>query len=231
VESLAAEFRAWPHVCASADIVRAIVSELPRPARERSVDHTADLQLVARMLAGDEEAFEAFGERYFKALYRFAFGRLRGDRDLTREIVQTAVAKALAKLDAYRGEASLLTWLCACCRNEILMHFRRQRSAPAGVELGDEELAAPIASADRQGDPEAALLSRERARRVHMALDALPDHYARALEWKYLDRLSVQEIAARLGMGAKAAESLLTRARQAFRTGYEDLRVAGRGEG
>lgn len=177
-------------------------------------DHGADLQLVERMLAGDERAFETFGERYFQALYRFTSARLQGDRDLTREIVQTAIAKALSRLETYRGEASLLTWLCACCRNEILMCFRSRRSAPAAVELEDGR---------DPHDPEIALLGKERAHRVHMALDGIPDHYARALEWKYLDRLSVLEIAERMGVQPKAAESLLTRARQAFRTTYESL--------
>lgn len=183
----------------------------------REAGHCGDLTLVERMRAGDEKAFEAFGERYFKALYRFVSARLEGDRDLTREIVQTAVTKALAKLDTYRGEASLLTWLCSCCRNEILMHFRRQRTAPVDVEL-DEELA-PVPGFD----PEIALLQRERADWVHMALDGLPERYAQALEWKYLDYLPVQEIAARMGMRPKAAESLLTRARQAFRRNYESF--------
>jgi RNA polymerase sigma-70 factor, ECF subfamily len=179
------------------------------------LEHSEDLELVARMLAGEERAFETFGERYFQALYRFASARLEGDRDLTREVVQTAMTKALAKLGSYRGEASLLTWLCACCRNEILMGFRQRRTAPVTVELED----APASG----GDPEVTLLGRERALRVHMTLDGLPDHYARALEWKYLDHLPVQEIAARMGVQPKAAESLLTRARQAFRTGYERL--------
>lgn len=177
-------------------------------------DHTADLLLVERMLAGEERAFETFGERYFKALYRFTSVRLEGDRDLTREIVQTAMTKALSRLDTYRGEASLLTWLCSCCRNEILMHFRRRRTAPAGVELEEGQ--------DRR-DPEIVLLGKERANRVHMALDGIPDHYARALEWKYLDSLPVQEIASRMGVPPKAAESLLTRAREAFRKTYESF--------
>ena len=188
-------------------------------------DHAEDLALAGRILAGEEDAFEAFGERYFKALYRFASARLAGDRDLTREIVQTAITKALSKLDAYRGEASLLTWLCSCCRNEILMHLRRRRTAPVDVELEEEQ--EPVAGFGSQAprDPEAALLRREKAHRVHMALDGISDHYARALEWKYLDRLPVDEIAARLGMSPKAAESLLTRARQAFRTVYASLQA------
>lgn len=193
--------------------------------------HDEDLALVRRMLAGDERAFDAFAERYTRALYRFARARLRGDRELTREIAQTTLCKAMAKLDTYRGEASLFTWLCACCRNEILMHLRSRRSAPEEVELEDgvEPAAGSRTGRSAAGRPEAevALLEREAADRVHLALDLLPGHYARALEWKYLESLPVREVAARLGLEPKAAESLLTRARQAFRSAYEDLRGRG----
>jgi RNA polymerase sigma-70 factor (ECF subfamily) len=189
----------------------------------REGDHSEDLELAERMLAGDEAAFEAFGELYFKALYRFTSTRLRGDRELTREIVQTAVTKALSKLDTYRGEASMLTWLCSCCRNEILMHFRRRRTTAPDVELTEElEPAAGFGSLG-PGSPEAKLLRRETSHLVHAALDGLPGHYGQALEWKYLDGLPVADIAWRLGVRPKAAESLLTRARQAFRTIYESL--------
>jgi len=61
-------------------------------------------------------------------------------------------------------------------------------------------------------------------------LDRLPPRYAAALEWKYIDGLPVNEIAARLELTSKAAESMLTRAREAFREGFSILargRVAG----
>jgi RNA polymerase sigma-70 factor (ECF subfamily) len=202
-------------------------------------DHRDDVERVRRMLAGDGEAFEDFARRTSKALYRFAFARLDGDRELTREIAQTALCKVLANLHTYRGDSALLTWACACCRNEILMHFRRNRTHPDEVGLEDDvEPAVGFRPAggdpEAAGNPEAAALRREAAARVHMALDVLPEHYARALEWKYLERVPVKEIAARMEMRPKAAESLLTRARQAFRDGYEGLRserdsfVAGR---
>jgi RNA polymerase sigma-70 factor (ECF subfamily) len=180
--------------------------------------------LVERMLAGDEQAFNDFADGYFPSLYRFALGRLRGDTELCREIVQTTVCKALAKLDKYRGEAALLTWLCACCRNEIAMYFRKKKSSPRELEL-DEGIAVDAFAANTPGieDPESDLIRRQAARFVHLALDLLPPHYAQALEWKYLDRLSVREIGQRLQMGPKAAESLLTRARSAFRRDYERL--------
>lgn len=60
-------------------------------------------------------------------------------------------------------------------------------------------------------------------RLVEATLDSLPGHYGEILEWKYLDGLTVAEIAGRLGLGVKAAESLLTRAREAFREAIIDL--------
>jgi RNA polymerase sigma-70 factor (ECF subfamily) len=189
------------------------------------VEHGDDLKLAERMLGGDEEAFGRFAERFFRPLLRFALGRL-GDRpDLARELVQSAVCKALAKLDGYRGEASMLTWLCSICRNEMLMHFRSEKTARTEIGLGDEqEPGSPAAVLPFPGgDPEAALAERDAAWRVHAALDALPGHYARALEWKYVERWPVARIAGELGQSEKAAESLLTRARGAFRQSYEAL--------
>ena len=172
--------------------------------------------LVERMLAGDEAAMEELADEYFPGLYRFALARLGGDTELAREVVQATVCKALAKLETFRGEAPLLAWLCACCRNEIRMSFRAKKRLRT-VEL-EEDLAF-------EGDlPEGALARKEEVRHVHAVLDLLPPRYASALEWKYVERLSVREIAERLRLGAKAAESLLTRARQAFRKGYEQKR-------
>jgi RNA polymerase sigma-70 factor (ECF subfamily) len=73
------------------------------------------------------------------------------------------------------------------------------------------------ASCDR---PDEQLRRRELARVVQVTLDCLPEPYGDALEWKYIQGWSVDEIAGRLEVGPKAAESLLTRARQAFRDAF-----------
>jgi len=186
--------------------------------------HAEELALVGRMRAGDEAAFTVFTERYVPPLFRFTLARLRGDRDLAGDIAQTALCKALAHLDSFRGEASLLTWLCSCSRNEILMHLRRPRRALVPLEV--TETVEPAAGFWRtaEDDPERDLLRGETAELVHLCLDLLPERYARALEWKYVERMSVAEVGERLGLPPKAAESLLARARQAFRAAWERLR-------
>ena len=189
------------------------------------VDLTAEERdLVTRMRLGDTEAFERFAEAYIPPLFRFASARLDRDRDLVPDVVQSVVAKALDRLDGFRGDAPLLAWLCVCCRNEIAGLYRKRARRPPEVALegGAAELAQAARSPESE-EPEALLLTSERRTLVHVALDRLPAHYAQALEWKYLEGLSVIEIARRLELSPKATESVLTRARGAFRTAYSGL--------
>jgi RNA polymerase sigma factor (sigma-70 family) len=66
-------------------------------------------------------------------------------------------------------------------------------------------------------DPEAVWEREDLARLVHAALDYLPKRYSEVLELKYLEDLSVESIATRLGVTAVTVQSLLARARSAFR--------------
>ncbi len=188
--------------------------------------------LVARLRAGEEAAFEELFDGSFQALYRFALRRVGGDGELAKEVAQAVFCTAFAKLDGFRGEAPLFTWLCAICRSEISHHFRRRkRLAPRPAEVaeaaGEDDAGAPAgAGAVSPDDPEGHLLRNELSRQVHDTVDRLPPRYGRALEWKYGEGLTVAEIGARLGLSTKAAESLLTRARVAFRSGF--LRAGGR---
>jgi RNA polymerase sigma-70 factor, ECF subfamily len=181
------------------------------------------------MQAGEEAAFEEFFAANFQGLYRFAMARVGQDRELAKELAQAAICKGIERLDTYRGEAPLFSWLCSICRFELTAHFRRLRRRPPEVELPEEGLVARggLESISFElGDPETQLLRSEVARLVHVTVDNLPPHYRNVLEWKYVDGLPVAEIAARLELSFKAAESLLTRARQTFRDGFSSLVAA-----
>ena len=185
---------------------------------------TDDRELVGRMLAGEEDAFDRFFKGHFSRLFRFALSRLGQDADAAEEIVQVTLCKAVSVLKSYRGESALFTWLCTICRREIAAHYERRgrRIEQVGLIEDSPEVRAALDSlaATHGQDPESQLNRKEIERLVQVTLDALPWAYGDALEWKYVHGLSVKEIAARLNLGVKAAESLLTRARQAFRDGF-----------
>jgi RNA polymerase sigma-70 factor (ECF subfamily) len=187
-----------------------------------------DRRLVRTLLRGDDHAFELFFDTYSARLYRFASARVRSDGDAAEEVVQLTLSKALTKLSTYRGEAALFTWLCTFCRHEISRYYaRRERLAPETQlreDSPDVRAALESLGAMSTSGPDEQLRRSEVARLVQVTLDCLPDPYGNALEWKYIQGWSVDEIARQLQVGPKAAESLLTRARQAFRDAFADLR-------
>jgi len=180
-----------------------------------------DRELVTRMLAGDAAAFELFFGAYFQRLFRFALRRL-ADPAAAEDVVQAALAQAMRKLHTWRGEAALFSWLCTVCRREMLAHWERTGRRPVSVPLDDDpDVRARLESLTAAGDnPERQLERAELAARVQITLDYLPDRYGDVLEWKYIQGLAVAEIAERLGSTEKAVESMLTRARAAFREGF-----------
>ena len=190
-------------------------------------DDLEDRRLVKRLLAHDREAFNVFFEGYFPRLYRFARTRLGEDPEITKEIVHVTLTKAIRKLSSYRGEAALFTWLCTICRNEINDHVERTARERKYVvlteDLPDVRAAVDALAAPASDEPEDRFRRTEVQRLIQVALDRLPTHYGNALEWKYIYGYSVEEIAARLGIGLEAAQSLLARAKRAFHDVYGTL--------
>jgi RNA polymerase sigma-70 factor (ECF subfamily) len=189
--------------------------------------HLDDKRLVKSLLAGDERAFTQFFDDYFGRLYRFVLARMRGDEDAAREIVQAALTKGMRKIKSYRGESALFTWLCVICRNELNDWFRRNASYRRHVVLTEDrpEIQAAIDSfnAPEEERPAQQYQRHEVARLIHVALDSIPANYGNALEWMYIEGHSVKEIARRLELSPEAAQSLLARAKRAFREVYSTL--------
>ena len=163
--------------------------------------------LLDAVLAGDERAWRAWYGESFPGLYAYALWRCGGLRQHADEVVQEtwlAAVRRLRSFDPARG--SFAGWLRAIAANVLRNHFRRERRRAAGHP------AAHDAGAEEE--------RRERAERVAAALAALPERYEAVLRAKYLEGQAVAAIAAATGDTPKAVESLLSRARQAFRDAY-----------
>ena len=186
-----------------------------------------DKRLVKQLLANEEQAFDRFFSDNFARLYRFALTRLPDDPDGTREVVQIALTKAIAKLHTYRGESALFTWLCAITRNEMSDWLARQGRYRQHIVLTEDfpEIQAAVDSfqAPQSDNPEQEYQRAELVRLIQVALDRLPPKYGNVLEWKYIEGYSVNEIAVKLELGNEATQSLLARAKRAFSDVYGSL--------
>jgi RNA polymerase sigma-70 factor (ECF subfamily) len=179
------------------------------------------------MLDGDERAFSEFFEQHFARLYRFALPRLNGNADAAQEVVQATLCKAMRKLDSFRGEAALFTWICQICRRQVADYLRETRRHSDRVLLIEDNPQIQAALDSIQGPegerPDERYDQGQVGGLVRAVLDRLPAQYGDALEWKYVEGLSVEEIGSRLGIGTTAAQSLLARARVAFRGAIENV--------
>ena len=187
----------------------------------------ADRDLVRAMSNGDEAAFDRFFRDYAPRVFRFVLPRLGGSVPDSEEVCQEVLSRAMRQIAGWRGEASLLTWLFQIARNEVTDHWRRKARRDSVEVLAEDDPSIAAALESIEGDvthgPEQQNTRAELLRLVQVALDRLPANYGNALEWKYIDGLSVMEIGERLTLNPIATQSLLARARTAFRDAFMAL--------
>jgi RNA polymerase sigma-70 factor (ECF subfamily) len=170
--------------------------------------------LRSAVLAGDERAWRAWYEASFDGLHHYVTWRCAGLRDLTDEIVQETWLTAVRRIRSFDPEhGNFAGWLRGIAANVLRNHFRDYSKACRQFRPLNGEVPTTVA-------PEAGLERREQAEQIACALAALPERYEAALRAKYLDEQSVAQIAEAWNETPKAVESLLTRARQAFREAY-----------
>jgi RNA polymerase sigma-70 factor (ECF subfamily) len=180
-------------------------------------DLEAEIYQAGQVAAGDERAFREFYERYADPLYLFTYHLLDGKKEDAEEVWQDALVAAVNGISRYRGECRLFSWLCAIARRKAIDHYRRNgRTAaqltmdlPEALELPDDALL-----------PEEALANRAVRARVVEILESLPAEYREGLTERYIHCLSVEEKSTHLQKSYKATESLLSRARQAFKEAF-----------
>jgi RNA polymerase sigma-70 factor (ECF subfamily) len=191
------------------------------------MQESADRKLVERLLEGDRQSFDVFFNGYFPRIYRFALMRLDHDHDLAEETAQVVLCQAISKMSTYRGEAPLFSWLCTFSRYEISKQRKKSGWAQRRTTLTEDDPAVRSALesllSEASNDPGVAAYQAELSRLVKVTLDHLPALYADSLECKYVHGYSVRHIAERIGKSEKATESVLTRARAAFRDCFLSL--------
>ena len=171
----------------------------------------AETVIVSAAQGGSEPAWRQLFEWHFDAVYRFCLALAAGRRELAEETAQqtfVTAARQIGRFYPQRGE--FRAWLFGIARNrfqDLQARERRRRHYESRAHRDHAEA----------GEGRAADLC------VHEALARLPADYRRALEGKYLQRLTMKEMAETRGISIEAIESLLQRARGRFAQVYESM--------
>ncbi len=171
-----------------------------------------EIAIISAAQGGSELAWRQLFELHFDAVYRLCLSLAAGRRELAEETTQQVFVAAAQRIGRFRPvQGPFRAWLFGIARNRYLTLEAKERRRRCHEAQPQER------EGNSPGRLEADLL-------VHGALARLPLDYRRALEDKYLRRLTMKEMAESDGLSIEAIESLLRRARDRFAQIYERMR-------
>ena len=164
-------------------------------------DRVSDLELVARSLDGDTDAYAALFRSHRDMVYGLA-RRLTDDADLAEEVVLEAFTAAWSNLSSFRGDSRFSTWLCAIALNTAREKLRSRTSRQG-------RLAALVPDDPRHARNPPRL---EDSVDLERAIASLPDRAREALVLRHVHGLSCREAATAMGVSAGTIKSQTARA-------------------
>jgi RNA polymerase sigma-70 factor, ECF subfamily len=178
-----------------------------------------DFELAAQAAQGDTGAFETIMRRHNQLLFRTARSVLKSDEE-TEDAVQEAYLKAWRALGTFRADARLSTWLVRIVLNEALGRVRKRAGNVVPLDMvGGTLMLDPETrmEADHDEQPDR-LATRAQMRRVMEArIDALPEVFRTVFVLRAVQEMSVEEVAAAMGIPEATVRSRFFRARAMLR--------------
>jgi RNA polymerase sigma-70 factor (ECF subfamily) len=181
-----------------------------------SYDERSDADLLAAHRSGDADAFGILFRRHRDRLWAVAL-RTTGSREDAADALQEAMISAFTRVESYRGEAAVTTWLHRIVVNAALDRLRRNKVRAADALPDDLEDAAArgalLASTGPGADPEGAAVGGERRRLVLEALDRISPDQKVALVLVDMEGYPVEEVARMLDCPTGTVKSRCARGR------------------
>ncbi len=186
-----------------APILRRMESE-SSPVSATDVPRSEESDLVSRLRLGDADAANEFFDRYAARIRRFIAQSLGAEKSEADDLLQETFIALAEALPFFRGDSSLFTFACAIAHRKVLSFIRT--NARRARLLRD----AAISESEQRRDVGS-------HRDFNSALMQLSPDYREALVLKYVEEISVAEIARVLALSEHAVESRLARARKLLR--------------
>lgn len=174
------------------------------------------LALLARK--GDSRAFAELVNLYADKLYQLAF-RLTGNRQEAEDVVQETFLRVYKHLDRYDEKLKFSTWIYRIASNLCIDRLRKRRNVYSldAQSAEHEDLDGYSMLPGDERTPESEVLLSETQEMVHRAIESLPLKYKSVVVLRYLQDLSLQEIAEVLDMPVTTVKTRVHRAREYMR--------------
>lgn len=188
------------------------------------MDRTQDRQLISRLQAGDDTAVRELTDRYGPRIYQLALRHMRNQQD-AEEVTQDVLMKVYRKVDAFRGDAALSSWIYRITFNTAMSRLRGSRLARQADQDRERLLAArddgerprPAQPVDWSHMPDEELLRFQLRQAVAAAIQELPEIYRAPVVLRDIQGLSTEEASSRLKVKDQTLKSRLHRGRLMLR--------------
>lgn len=181
-----------------------------------TTERECDQLLVERVRTGDRKAFDLLVAKYQRRLMRLV-SRIVHDPAEAEDVVQETFIKAYRALRHFRGDSAFYTWLYRIGTNTAKNFLVTQgRRTPTSTDT-DAEQAEVFDDGEQLRDintPESVLASKQIARTVNAAMDALPFDLRTAIALREIEGLSYEEIAEIMACPIGTVRSRIFRARE-----------------
>jgi len=187
-----------------------------------------DQDLLNRLQAGDERAIAELADAYGTKIYQLAFRYLRNKED-AEEVTQDVLLKVYRKVDAFRGDAALSSWIYRITFNAAMSRLRTARYQRSQDEArqadadGEQQAATRADVADWSNMADEQVLRSQLRRRVLGAILALPAIYRAPVVLRDLQGMSTEEASAVLRVKDQTLKSRLHRGRLILRKQLADF--------
>jgi RNA polymerase sigma-70 factor (ECF subfamily) len=187
---------------------------LERPLTDESVSEDADAVVVAKVKAGDTDAFEVLVRRHGRRIYRSLIGIL-GNAQEAEDALQDCFLKAFQHLPEFEGRARFSTWLIRIAINTGIQRLRGRKDFDSLDEEADDFKPRRIQAWDE--NPEESYSREELKRIVEREVMKLPAKYRVALMLRDLEELSTEQAANALGLTIPGLKARVLRGRLMLR--------------
>ncbi len=197
-------------------MAKAPKTERPLLVPQESVTNFNEAEFISQSLGGDTRAYSAIVEFYQERAIRIAYSFL-GNWEDARDSAQEAFISAFRNLKNFKAESRFYTWFYRILANECKDFLRKKKvrgfiSIWTGIKAQTGEEPPETKIAGNNPDALKALENKELGEKIYLAIRKLPFQQQSAFSLRYLEGLSMEEIADHMNLSVGAVKAHLWQA-------------------